>query len=42
MSTEAQVAANQANAQRSTGPKSAEGKAVICLNASATVSLAHS
>ena len=33
MSTEAQVAANQANSQLSTGPKSAEGKARICLNA---------
>ena len=33
MSTEAQVAANRANSQHSTGPKSAEGKAVICLNA---------
>ena len=33
MSTEAQVAANQANAQHSTGPKSATGKATICLNA---------
>jgi hypothetical protein len=33
MSTEAQVAANQQNAQRSTGPKSATGKATICLNA---------
>jgi hypothetical protein len=33
MSTEAQVAANQQNAQHSTGPKSAEGKATICLNA---------
>lgn len=33
MSTEAQVAANQQNALKSTGPKSAEGKARICLNA---------
>jgi hypothetical protein len=33
MSTEAQIAANQQNAQISTGPKSAEGKARICLNA---------
>jgi hypothetical protein len=33
MSTEAQVAANLQNAQRSTGPKSASGKATICLNA---------
>jgi hypothetical protein len=33
MSTEAQVAANQQNAQHSTGPKSAAGKATICLNA---------
>jgi hypothetical protein len=27
------IAANQQNAQRSTGPKSATGKATICLNA---------
>ena len=33
MSTEAQVAANRANSQSSTGPKSAKGKATICLNA---------
>ena len=33
MSTEAQVVANRENAQKSTGPKSAEGKAIICLNA---------
>ncbi len=33
MSTEAQVAANQQNAQKSTGPKSAEGKSAICWNA---------
>jgi hypothetical protein len=33
MSTEAQVAANQKNSQLSTGPKSAEGRARICLNA---------
>jgi len=33
LSIEAQVAANQANSQLSTGPKSAEGKARICLNA---------
>ncbi|HEY7306152.1 MAG TPA: hypothetical protein VH601_18650 [Bryobacteraceae bacterium] len=33
MSTEAQTAANQANSQLSTGPKSTEGKARICLNA---------
>ncbi len=32
MSSEAQVAANQANAQHSTGPKSEEGKAASCLN----------
>src|SRR5581483_7717012 len=32
MSTEAQMAANQANAQHSTGPKSAEGKAASCKN----------
>jgi hypothetical protein len=33
MSTEAQIAANQQNAQHSTGPKSAEGKQKICFNA---------
>jgi hypothetical protein len=33
MSTEAQIAANQENAQLSTGPKSAQGRARICLNA---------
>jgi hypothetical protein len=33
MSTEAQVVANRANAQLSSGPKSAAGKATICLNA---------
>jgi len=33
VSTEAQLAANQANSQLSTGPQSAEGKARICLNA---------
>ena len=33
MSTEAQLSANQQNAQLSTGPKSAAGKARICLNA---------
>lgn len=32
MSTEAQVCANQANAQLSTGPTSAEGRAVSCMN----------
>ncbi len=32
MSTQAQVAANQANAQHSSGPKTAEGKAISCLN----------
>jgi len=32
MSTPAQVAANQANSQHSTGPKSAEGKAAACKN----------
>src|SRR5581483_10664294 len=32
MSTPAQVAANQANSQHSTGPKTEEGKAVSCLN----------
>ncbi len=32
MSTEKQVAANQANAQHSTGPKTEDGKAVSCLN----------
>ena len=33
MPTEAQVAANRENAQKSTGPKSADGKTRICLNA---------
>jgi hypothetical protein len=33
MSTEAQIAANQQNSQLSTGPKSAQGRARICLNA---------
>ena len=33
MSSEAQVAANRENAQHSTGPKSADGKIRICLNA---------
>ena len=33
MSTQAQLAANRANAQHSTGPQSAEGKATISLNA---------
>ena len=33
MSTPAQVAANQANCQHSTGPTSAEGKATISMNA---------
>ncbi len=32
MSTNAQIAANQANAQHSTGPKSEAGKAASCLN----------
>ncbi len=32
MSTQAQVAANQANAQHSTGPKSDTGKAISCQN----------
>jgi hypothetical protein len=32
MITSSQIAANQANAQRSTGPKTPEGKAVSCLN----------
>ncbi|HEX4232125.1 MAG TPA: hypothetical protein VHZ07_25890 [Bryobacteraceae bacterium] len=36
MSTPAQIAANQANAQLSTGPKSAEGKAKSSLNAVST------
>ena len=33
MSTQAQIAANQKNAELSSGPKSAQGKATICLNA---------
>jgi len=32
MSTERQIAANKANAQKSTGPKTDEGKARSCLN----------
>ncbi len=32
MSTNAQIAANQANAQHSTGPTSTDGKAASCLN----------
>ena len=32
MASEAQIAANRRNAQRSTGPKSAEGKARVALN----------
>ncbi len=32
MSTQSQIAANQANAQHSSGPKTAEGKAISCLN----------
>jgi low affinity Fe/Cu permease len=32
MSTQSQVAANQANAQHSTGPKSAAGKAIVARN----------
>ncbi len=32
MSTQAQTAANEANAQHSTGPKTAEGKAIACRN----------
>jgi hypothetical protein len=32
MSTNAQIAANQANSQHSTGPNTAEGKAASCLN----------
>jgi len=33
MATPAQLAANRANAQRSTGPRSVEGKSVSCFNA---------
>jgi hypothetical protein len=32
MSTTRQIAANQQNSQKSTGPKSPEGKAKSCLN----------
>jgi hypothetical protein len=32
MSTAAQIAANQANAEKSTGPKTEEGRAASCLN----------
>jgi len=33
MTTEAQVAANRVNAQKSTGPRTAEGKAAVTRNA---------
>ena len=33
MATEAQMAANRLNAQKSTGPRTAEGKAVVAQNA---------
>jgi len=33
MTTEAQVEANRTNAQKSTGPRTAEGKAVVAQNA---------
>lgn len=33
MTSERQIAANRANARRSTGPRTADGKAVSCLNA---------
>ncbi len=33
MATEAQIAANRLNAQRSTGPRTADGKAVVAQNA---------
>jgi hypothetical protein len=33
MSTEAQIKANRLNAQKSTGPKTAEGKAAVAQNA---------
>ncbi len=33
MSTKAQTKANQKNAQKSTGPKTVEGKAVVSQNA---------
>jgi len=33
MSTEAQIHANRQNAQKSTGPKTAEGKAAVSQNA---------
>lgn len=32
MATEAQKAANKANAQKSTGPRTEEGKAKSCMN----------
>jgi low affinity Fe/Cu permease len=32
MSTSSQIAANQSNAQRSTGPRSPQGKAIVALN----------
>ena len=33
MATKAQIAANRRNAKKSTGPKTAEGKAASCMNA---------
>ncbi|MCL5278376.1 MAG: hypothetical protein M1376_00520, partial [Planctomycetes bacterium] len=33
MTTEAQIEANRANAQKSTGPRTAEGKAIVSRNA---------
>ncbi len=33
MTTEAQINANRANAQKSTGPRTPEGKAVVAQNA---------
>jgi hypothetical protein len=33
MTTQAQIKANRLNAQKSTGPKTAEGKAIVAQNA---------
>ncbi|MBN1510032.1 MAG: hypothetical protein JW955_24515, partial [Sedimentisphaerales bacterium] len=33
MNTEAQITANRANARKSTGPRTAEGKAIVAQNA---------
>ncbi len=40
--SEARLAANRANAQKSTGPRTPEGKQRSCMNATATTSYAKS